>query len=342
MNLKIEIYISWLRLKLKPQSQTFSIKEKLFAHLETWRPYTFVWCGLVSLVGACLAYGGTPPLRVMILSFFIPLIGWIASLYASDFLDRNLDAIGKRHRPIPSGRISPKEALITGSFFAFTGFFLSFFLTIYNVLFAIIVAILVISYTKIFKSKGIFGNINRGFITIAAFFYGIFSVNQSFSEIPMYLFLLAFVFLLHDTNSNMIGAIRDVKGDKKGGYETFPVKHGIKKSMILSFILTVSWFFLIIFIPWYYQFLSLHFYLIMIVDVGILIIFYYYLMKTFEHHTRKTALRYHEFFIIERITLASALLFGVIDVAVAASIFIFSMIVTLLSQYILRGRYEGV
>ena len=80
----------------------------------------------------------------------------------------------------------------------------------------------------------------------------------------------------------------------------------------------------------------------MILDVAILIIFYYYLIKTFKHHTRKIALRYHEFFIIERIMLASALLFGIIDVFVAASIFIFSMIVTLLSQYILRGRYEGV
>jgi 4-hydroxybenzoate polyprenyltransferase/geranylgeranylglycerol-phosphate geranylgeranyltransferase len=204
------------------------------------------------------------------------------------------------------------------------------------------VAMLVLSYTRIFKSKGIFGNINRGFITIAAFFFGIFSVNLSVSEIPYYLYLLAVVFLHHDTYSNMIGAISDIEGDKKGGYETFPVKHGIKKSLLLSFGLTVSWFILILFIPYIYQFLSIYFYIVMLLDIGILIIFYHYLIKTFRTHSRKMALRYHEFFIIERITLASALLFGVIDPFLAMMIFLLSMLLTLGSQYILRGRFEGV
>lgn len=308
--------------------------------METWRPYTIVWCGLVSLAGACLAFDGVPPLRIFLLSFFIPLMGWIASLYASDYLDKELDSISKKHRPIPSGRISSKEALASGAIFAITGFLLSFLLTIYNVFLALIVALLVISYTKIFKSKGILGNINRGFITIAAYFFGIFSVCPSFIDIPIYLFLLAIVFLLHDTNSNMIGAIRDIDGDKKGGYVTFPVKHGIKKSMILSLILTVFWFVLLLIIPLYYSFLSYYFFIVMAIDIGILSIFYYYLIKTFENHSRKIALRYHEFFIIERITLASALLFGVVDIFIAIVIFVISMFITLISQFILRGRYE--
>jgi 4-hydroxybenzoate polyprenyltransferase/geranylgeranylglycerol-phosphate geranylgeranyltransferase len=270
------------------------------------------------------------------------MVGWIASLYASDYLDRDLDAISKSHRPIPSGRISSKEALITGITVAFCGLILSFFLTIHNVIIACMVALLVLLYTKFFKSRGILGNINRGLITIAAYFFGIFSITNSLLEIPFYLYLLAFVFLLHDTNSNMIGAIRDMEGDKQGGYETFPVKHGIKKSMILSFILTVSWFSLLITITWYYQFLAFYFYIVMILDIGILILFYYYLIGTFENHSRKIALRYHEFFIIERITLASALLFGIIDIQVALFIFILTMTITMISQYILRGRYEGV
>jgi hypothetical protein len=107
-------------------------------------------------------------------------------------------------------------------------------------------------------------------------------------------------------------------------------------------ILTVSWFVLLLIIPLYYDFLSLWFFVVMILDVGILFIFYYYLVKTFENHSRKIALRYHEFFIIERITLASALLFGVLDVLLAFSIFVVSMVVTLISQHVLRGRYEGI
>lgn len=331
-----------MQLKSKQYHQKISVRNKLFAHIETWRPYTIVWCGLVSLAGACLAYGKTPPLTIMLLSFFIPLIGWIASLYASDYLDKELDAISKKHRPIPSGRITPKEAVITGTLFAIFGFLLSFLLSIYNVILTGLVALLVITYTKIFKSRGIFGNINRGFITIAAYFFGIFSVQQNLSSIPIHLYLLAFMFLLHDTNSNMIGAIRDIEGDRKGGYQTFPVKFGIKKSMILSFILTSSWFILLLIIAIQYQFLSSLFYLVLLLDIVILFIFYHYLIKTFENHSRKVALRYHEFFIIERITLASALLFGVIDFFIALSIFIITMSLTLISQHLLRGRYEGI
>ena len=88
----------------------FSLKDRLFAHLEAWRLYTVVWCGLVSLAGSCIAYGNFPPLRISLLALIIPMMGWTAALYLSDFLDRKLDLIQKPHRPIPSGRIKPYEA----------------------------------------------------------------------------------------------------------------------------------------------------------------------------------------------------------------------------------------
>src|SRR5512136_2867830 len=95
-----------------------TIKDKLFAHLETWRLYTVIWCGLVSLAGSCITYGNFPPLNITLLALFIPMMGWTAGLYLSDFLDRKLDAIQKPLRPIPSGRIKPNEALVIGAIFA--------------------------------------------------------------------------------------------------------------------------------------------------------------------------------------------------------------------------------
>ena len=145
-----------------------NLKDKLFAHLETWRPYTVIWCGLVSLAGACISFGDFPSLTIAALAFFIPMMGWTAALYLSDYLDRNLDAIQKPHRPIPSGRIKPKEAIVVGGIFAITGFFLSFLLSINNVILVFVVALLVLSYAKISKSRDILGNINRGFVTFTA------------------------------------------------------------------------------------------------------------------------------------------------------------------------------
>jgi 4-hydroxybenzoate polyprenyltransferase/geranylgeranylglycerol-phosphate geranylgeranyltransferase len=320
----------------------FSIKDKFFAHIETWRLYTVIWCGLVSLTGSCIAYGGLPPLIIAVLSLIIPMMGWIAGLYLSDFLDRKLDSIQKPHRPIPSGRIKPDEALVVGAVFAASGFILSFLLSINNIILVFVVAALVFTYARLSKSRGIAGNLNRGIVTVAAYFFGVFSINQTLELIPIYVWFLSIVFLLHDTNSNLVGAIRDLEGDKKGGYETIPVKYGIKNSIIISLLLTITWFSITIFLPFYYNFVKIEFYFIMVIDFLILISLYFYLFKSMGRYSREKGLKFHEFFVIERITLASAFLFGLINIYIAALIFLLAILITGISQYLLRKRYEFV
>ncbi len=318
----------------------FKIKDKLFAHLETWRPYTVIWCGMVSLAGSCLAFGRFPPLKVSILVFFIPILGWIAGLYLSDFLDRKLDAIEKPHRPIPSGRIKPKEALIMGGLLATIGTILSFYLSINNFLLVFIVGFLVLGYSKFSKSKGIIGNINRGLVTVMAYFFGVVSIDKNLLIVPVYIWLLSIVFLFHDTNSNLVGAIRDIKGDKKGNYQTIPVKYGIKISFVISLFLTIIWLSLILFLPYYYKFLKPEFYYIMIIDVIILLALYIYLFKAIKKYTREKALKFHEFFVVERITLASALIFGIAEFYLALVIYVVALTITIIAQFTLRKGYE--
>jgi geranylgeranylglycerol-phosphate geranylgeranyltransferase len=319
-----------------------ALKDKLFAHLETWRLYTVVWCGLVGLAGSCITYGNFPPLKIAILALFVPMMGWTAALYLSDFLDRELDSIQKPHRPIPSGRIKPYEALVIGAVFAISGFFLSFLLTYKNIILVFVVAGLVFTYTKISKSRGLMGNINRGIVTVAAFLFGVFSIDKSIQSIPIYIWILSFVFLFHDTNSNLVGAIRDMEGDKKGGYITIPVKYGIKISVFISLVLTIIWLSLSLYLPYYYNFLKMEFYLMMILDVLILISLYIYLFRAIKNYSREKALSFHEFFVIERVTLASAFIFGIAEAYIAAIIFVCAIFVTSLSQYLLRKRYEFV
>ena len=268
------------------------------------------------------------------------MMGWTAGLYLSDFLDRKLDAIQKPHRPIPSGRIKPMEALVIGGIFALTGFALSFLLSLNNVILVFVVALLVFLYAKISKSRGIIGNVNRGIVTVAAYFFGVFSIGQSIQSIPVYIWLLAIVFLFHDTNSNLVGAIRDMEGDKRGGYITIPVKYGLKTSISISFILTIIWLSLALYLPFYYKFLKTEFYYVMILDILILIALYIYLFKSLISFSRERALKFHEFFVIERITLASAFIFGIAEIYIAASVYLVALLVTSVSQYLLRKRYE--
>lgn len=321
----------------KPYSKK---REKLVAIIETTRPYTLLWCGLVSLSGACIINGSFPDFSISLLATLIPIMGWIAGLFISDFFDRKLDQIQKNHRPIPSGRIKSFEILLIGFIFALIGLFLSYMLGLNNLIISIFAAFLVLSYTKFTKSRGMIGNINRGLITGAAFFFGVFSINDSIMNIPVYIWLISLVFIIHDINSNLIGTIRDIEGDKKGGYLTFPVKYGVKKSIFVALILTIIWLSLAYFIPYLYGFLNDIYYVFLGIVFLIVVIIYLCCFKSFDNISRKKALRAHEFFVIERITLASAFIFGVSNIFDGLTIYIVAVSITIILQYFFRLRYE--
>ncbi len=324
-------------------NKTGKLKNKLFAHLETMRPYTVIWCGLVSLAGACIMSEGFPQIKIAILAFFIPMMGWIAGLYLTDFFDRKLDLIQKPHRPIPSGRIYKNEALAIGGVFAVLGFLLSFLLGLYNVLLVFPVAILVFTYAKFTKSQGMLGNINRGTIIIAAYFFGVFSTGQLPESFPPYIWLLPILFFVHDTNSNLIGAIRDMWGDKKGGYNTIPVKYGIKKSMYISLVLSIIYMSMIVVLINYFNFLRYpyRFYVLFLFAVLVLCSMYILIFTSKKEIDRNKALVAHEFFIAERITLASAFIAGMTySLMLSLIIFVVSLGISLIAQRSLRKRYE--
>jgi len=319
------------------------LKDKIFAHIEASRPYTVIWCGLVSLAGACIAFGEFPPLATAVLVTFIPMMGWIAGLYLTDFFDRKLDLIQKPHRPIPSGRIHKNEALVIGGVFATLGFLLAFILGLYNVLLVFPVAVLVFTYAKFTKSQGILGNINRGTVIIAAYFFGVFSTGQSIESIPLYIWLISIMFFVHDTNSNLIGAIRDMWGDKKGECKTIPVKYGIKKSMQISLVLSIIYMSMTVVLINNFNFLRypFRFYILFLFAILILCSMYLLIFTSKKEMDRKKALVAHEFFIAERITLASAFIAGMVYLlSLSVIIFIVSLSISLFAQRSLRKRYE--
>lgn len=320
-----------------------TLKQKLFAHVETMRPYTLLWCGLVSLTGACLINQDIPSFQNAALIFFIPILGWIAGLYLADYCDRDLDAIQKPYRPIPSGRITPKEALLVGAIFAVAGLILTIFLNITNLLFVFIASALVFCYAKITKARDLLGNLNRGALTVTTYLFGVFALGTPLSSIPVYVWILSFVFFFHDTNSNIIGAIRDVQGDTTGGYKTTPVKYGIKKALYLSVILSIVYLLITIAVTRFSDVFPHPFFFYSLFAFGVVVLSFMYitLFDAKEQITRKNALLAHELFVAERIIFASAFIVGIVQShALSLSLFMISLLLTLFFQHLLRERYE--
>ncbi|MEU5239729.1 UbiA family prenyltransferase [Streptomyces lydicus] len=199
----------------------------LRAHLETWRPYTLAYPGLLGLAGA--AAGGTPATGTWILvaAGACPTLGWLGGHYLGDYYDRNLDAISKPQRPIPSGRLTPKAARASGITAVLIAGGVTLLLnwpTLAGVLLALVG---LVAYSKVLKKRGIWGNAMRGALTALAILFGA-AITASPGQLPSWHAVpIAMVFLLHDTASNLVGTLRDTDGDRAGGYRTVPVQKGL-------------------------------------------------------------------------------------------------------------------
>jgi 4-hydroxybenzoate polyprenyltransferase/geranylgeranylglycerol-phosphate geranylgeranyltransferase len=317
-----------------------SVGSRLFAHLETMRPYTLFWCGLVSLSGAVLASQTLPSAAVLI--FGVPILGWIAGLYLADYSDRKLDSIQKSHRPIPSGRITPWEALMVGGVFAFLGLVLTFFLGYTNVVLTFFAAGLVYVYARYSKPRGLWGNLTRGMLTFMTFLFGVAAV-QPLTTLSLPLLGFAVVFFFHDTNSNIIGAMRDVRGDKAAGYQTTPVRYGMQKSLLLSLALSLMYLGLVLTLVVSFHLITFLFPYFVALAVGIILLTVMYVLL-FAAHTdlSQTRMLYaHELFVAERILFAAAIIIGVLGLTWFTIILLLTcLVLTLLSQHLLRRRYE--
>jgi geranylgeranylglycerol-phosphate geranylgeranyltransferase len=199
------------------------------AHVQTWRPYTTCYPALLGLAGAVVA-GGTGP-AVLLVAALAPALGWLSGHYLGDWFDRGLDAIGKPHRPIPSGRLSSEAALGGGLACAVVSVVL---LVTANWRIAPVFAVAmagIVGYSKVFKKRGLAGNAARGVLTALALAIG---AMVAAPWPPWALLPVAAGFLLHDTASNLVGTIRDVDGDRAGGYRSVPVRRGTRYAVRLA------------------------------------------------------------------------------------------------------------
>jgi geranylgeranylglycerol-phosphate geranylgeranyltransferase len=203
----------------------------LRAHVETWRPYTLWYVGLVGLGGAALLDGPHHPWRLAA-AWAAPTAGWVGGHYLGDYFDRELDAGSKPHRPIPSGRLPARTALWCGCacFAVLAGLAAAGGWATASV--AVAGALGIVAYSRWFKARGAAGNLVRGALGAVALFYGAAAAGlRPAAGLPAgrtiaALVVLVIAFWLHDTASNLVGTLRDIDGDRAGGYQTLPVLRG--------------------------------------------------------------------------------------------------------------------
>lgn len=319
------------------------LRDKFLAHVEIWRLDLFSYTGLVSVAGALMAWGltgGHPDILRLIGTWLAPSLGWVAAMYGGDYFDRNLDTISKPQRPVPSGRVKPREAMTGMITCVLLGAIVAALLNPLNLLVVLFALTLGVSYSKYFKAHGIAGNLVRGGVTAAAFVHGTLAAHAT----PLLALLpVALVFWLHDSGSNVVGAICDREGDRAGGYRTVPVVHGDTVALWLMAALDLGWLVLAVLYPlsfgdWfdlggYLPFLALSV-IMSAVSAGMLI-------RAPRPIPRLTSLRSHEVLVVERLVLTSAFVAATSNAWVAVALLVPSAGAWLVASVVMMRRsYE--
>jgi len=191
--------------------------------LEIMRPLNSVMVGLAIIVGAAVTGGasiiGDPlPLLYAFITGFT-LTG--ASMAVNDYYDREIDAVNEPRRPIPSGRVTPAEALYFTGLLSLVGLAASYAVSAEALAVAGFSWALMAVYSAWGKRTGFLGNIMVSTCIAMPFVYG--GVMTGRVTVGLYFSLMAF---LSNTGREVAKGIVDVEGDGRAGVRTVAVSNG--------------------------------------------------------------------------------------------------------------------
>jgi 4-hydroxybenzoate polyprenyltransferase/geranylgeranylglycerol-phosphate geranylgeranyltransferase len=304
------------------------------AHVQTWRPYTLCYPALVGAAGASLAgaHGGE-----FAVAAAGPALGWLAGHYLGDYFDRALDAIAKPQRPIPSGRMSATTALVGGGVCALGSAIVVLSANWRTLLLFALAMVGIVAYSRFGKGHGLAGNLVRGLITVLAFLVGTMTAQV---WPPWQALALAPLFLLHDASSNLVGAIRDVAGDRAGGYQSVPARHGVPFAVRVALALYAAAIVLALLggllpLPHRAALLVL---VAVAATIGTTAIVP--LLRVTPSATQVRALRAHQLLVIERLVLSGSILVTGVGIGTTALVLVPVLLFSGLTQAAMRARHE--
>ena len=143
---------------------------KASGFLRLIRPLNCLMMGFAVIVGASLA----SPLNFsisLLLGFITSFTLTGASMAINDYYDREIDAINEPNRPIPSGVVTPKEALFLAFVLSIIGFIAAFETNVPCLIVAVIAWIVSVTYITEGKRTGLPGNFLVSTCVVIPFIY---------------------------------------------------------------------------------------------------------------------------------------------------------------------------
>ncbi|MFQ6041316.1 MAG: geranylgeranylglycerol-phosphate geranylgeranyltransferase [Candidatus Poribacteria bacterium] len=208
---------------------------KILYFIELSRPINGLIAFISVFLGALLASGSLSPLANVFIVAIAAFLIISAGNALNDFCDVKIDKINKPQRPIPSGKITRKEALTYSVILLEIGTGMGIIINLTAFLIALSVSVCLAFYAIWLKRTPLAGNIVVGLLTALIFVSGGVAVNSlSGTIIPA---IFAFLFT---TAREIVKDIEDIEGDRKAGAKTIPIFWGRRVAMYLIFIFMAS------------------------------------------------------------------------------------------------------
>ena len=223
--------------------------------------------GLAVLVAETIGLGTLPNLGQAVFGFLTAFLLLAGTMVFNDIQDVQVDRVNSPNRPIPSGKVTVRQAYGLSVVFSAFALLSSLVLGILTFLTALVALALMAYYNTHGKKTGLLGNVVVSFNVALPFFFGGLAVN-SLRPLLFIFFLLAF---LANTAREVAKGIADVAGDSSKGIMTIAVTQGPKRAAELAaafFFVAVLLSFLV---PVFDQRVSMLYYpMVVVADLGFL------------------------------------------------------------------------
>jgi geranylgeranylglycerol-phosphate geranylgeranyltransferase len=207
---------------------------RLSASLDLVRLHNCVLAGIAVLVGMIVAVASSDiMLHQAAFAFAVAVLVCGGGNATNDYYDRKIDRINRPERPIPSGRLKARDALLIGGILFTIGTLLSILLGVPCIILAVVNSVVLAFYAAELKRLGLVGNLIVGYLVGSTFLFGGLAAKNA----PLQaLSILAAMAAVSTVGRELIKDIEDMKGDSKIGLKTFPLSHGPRAAAALAIV----------------------------------------------------------------------------------------------------------
>jgi geranylgeranylglycerol-phosphate geranylgeranyltransferase len=195
------------------------------------RPELALSAGLCVLTGQILAYGGFPSLSTALLGFFGGFALSASALVFNDVFDLEVDRVNTPQRALPSGAVSPAEAVALGVGITLAGLAASYALGTVPFILAIPFWFIGFLYNWRFKKTGLPGNLMVSASVAITFIFGAASIEDPWNGVVWVFSLMAFFI---DFGEEIAGDAMDMAGDSLLGSRSIALRKGRAYALRIS------------------------------------------------------------------------------------------------------------